>query len=179
MSRVSEWIIGYEPFKIRLPDLKCRTLSVVTAVLLGATGLLLTYFLGDPRWVARFGSLIVLVAVSYGYFGRLTSSHILDWAETSKNTIIDALELQADLDKRGSDSSTPGTCQQVRDTRVENLSSRRRLGWRVDPHLVRRSGDSSLWVDEPLGMPGAGLIENMLAPLDDSVGLAMMNHGRR
>jgi len=28
-------------------------------------------------------------------------------------------------------------------------------------------------------MPGAGLIENMLAPLDDSVGLAMMNHGRR
>ena len=72
-----------------------------------------------------------------------------------------------------------GTCQQVRDTRVENLSSRRRLSWRVDPHLVRRSGDSSLWVDEPLGMPGAGLIENMLAPLDDSVGLAMMNHGRR
>ena len=72
-----------------------------------------------------------------------------------------------------------GTCQQVRDTRVENLSSRRQLSWRVDPHLVRRSGDSSLWVDEPLGMPGAGLIENMLAPLDDSVGLAMMNHGRR
>ena len=107
MSRVSQWIIGYEPFKIRLPDLKCRTLSVVTSVLLGATGLLLTFFLGDPRWFARFGSLIVLVAVSYAYFGRLTSSHILDWAETSKNTVIDALELQADLDKRGSDSSTP------------------------------------------------------------------------
>ena len=104
MSRVSEWILGYD---IRLPDLKCRTLSVVTAVLLGATGLLLTFFLGDPRWFARFGSLIVLVAVSYACFGQLNSSHILDWAETAKKTLLDTVEFQADLNKWGSDSSTP------------------------------------------------------------------------
>ena len=109
MSRVPEWILGYEPFKIRLPDLKCRTLSVVTAVLLGATGLLLTFFLGDPRWFARFGSLIVLVAVSYACFGQLNSSHILDWAETARKTLIDTISEPNRANHRGSPTSLPPT----------------------------------------------------------------------
>ena len=33
--------------------------------------------------------------------------HILDWAETAKKTLLDTVEFQADLDKWGSDSSTP------------------------------------------------------------------------
>lgn len=126
------------------------------------------------------GSAHKLQTIDPGVTGHTRLSFLKDSQTTKKEVLLNLGTLSVQFEEgRILTYRLDGTCQQVRDTRVENLSSRRRLSWRVDPHLVRRSGDSSLWVDEPLGMPGAGLIENMLAPLDDSVGLAMMNHGRR
>ena len=64
-------------------------------------------------------------------------------------------------------------------TCIRNLSYRLRFSRRIDPDLVRRTGDLPACVDEAFGMALPCTIQSQLPSPNDSVGAAVVHRGWR
>lgn len=83
---------------VRLPNVKLKWISVITAIVVAVLGWYLASLQDDALWFSRFGSVVVLVAAFFAYFGQLDEKDIYQWANDSKNEMVYDAELQADLD---------------------------------------------------------------------------------
>ena len=84
--------------KIILPSVKLKLISVLIGISVATIGWILSYLMNDALWFARSGSLVVLVAAFFAYFGQLDEKDIEKWANESKDEMVVNAEFQADLD---------------------------------------------------------------------------------
>ena len=76
-----------------IPTVKLKRVSLLVAILIGLVGWALASYLGDSLWFQRFGSLVVLSAALFAYFGQLSADDIEAWAKAS----MEKIELNAQL----------------------------------------------------------------------------------